>query len=159
MLLAVISWTSRYNHVPKLSIISDFSEAMKPENVVWKLNYFLTNENLLRMRSPSFPFLMQEENVQTNHVWQVTIWEVAISVAQCLPSCPGLCTHSVDTKSYCSFTWLHFLQGSQGEVTLVLPKSLCQTCSIKAWTRDIVLGPRLECKMCTVIGTKCLTIW
>lgn len=30
-------------------------------------------------------------------------------------------------QSYCCFTALHFLQGSQWEVTLVLPKSVCQT--------------------------------
>lgn len=59
--------------------------------------------NLLSMRTPRFPSLMQEEDVQIGHAWVDTIGGDAISMAYCLPCCPGLCAHGEDRRLCSSF--------------------------------------------------------
>lgn len=82
-----------------------------------------SNGSLLRVRTPTFPSLVQEQVVQTGHAWVETIGGGAISMACCLPPCPGLCTHSEDRRLYSSFLPLHILQGSQWEIPLALPET------------------------------------
>lgn len=81
------------------------------------------NGSLLRVRTPTFPSLVQEKVVQTGYAWVETIGGDAISVACCLPPCPGLCTHSEDRRLCSSFPPLHILQGSQWETPLSLPET------------------------------------
>lgn len=135
------------------------TETSKVENVIWKPNYLLTSVGVCsEWGLPRFPSLNQKEDVQIGHAWVETTGADRISMAYCLPPCPGLCIHSEDRRLYSSFP-PHLTEFTMGGNTCSA-RNLCHTCSVQAWTKDVVLGPGFECKARTVTGGKCLlTVW